>query len=489
MPSLQAHSIRFTTVLIGGIALGSCAAGPDYAPPHPQMAASFRATAGLPPSATPQADFALWWHAFGDPMLDKVVNQALAENLDLAQAVARVRQARAAAGAARAALLPSGEFNASAATAHRSTETPTGHIDQALGVNRDGNLYNADAGASWEADVFGGLRRGQQAALADYQAADAGAAAARVAIVAEAADTYILLRTLEARLTIAREQAETQRQLLSLVRLQYARGILAQADLRETESACASVEAQVPALEAALESATNALEVVMGVTPGSWHAALAAPSTIPAPPGIASAGGPANLLRRRPDIIVAERKLAAANARIGVAIAEYYPHFSISALLGFSSTSAASLFGSGAAQAQAIAGVRWRLFDFGRVDSEVAGARGRYAEALAAYRQTVLQATADVENAFTSLAKSQAQARLLQSSEGSLALRLKSLRIAQAHGAVSRVDVLQSSGQLLEARDARVTAQSDAARAAISSFRALGGGWQDPEQRIGDEEG
>lgn len=478
MPNLQARPIRFTTMFAAGIVLGGCAVGPDYAPPHPQMAASFRATASLPPAAAPAADLASWWRAFDDPMLDKVVNQALAENLDLAQAVARVRQARAAAGIARAALLPSGEFNASAATAHQSVETPTGRIQQALGVNRDGNLYDADAGASWEADVFGGLRRGQQAALADYQAADAGAAAARVAVVAEAADTYILLRTLQARLAIAREQAETQRQLLGLARLQYARGILAKVGLHEAESACTTVEAQVPTLESALESATNALEVLMGVTPGSWHAPLAAPSPIPAPPAIASADGPASLLRRRPDIIVAERRLAAANARIGTALAEYYPHFSISALLGFSSTSAASMFGSGAAQAQAIAGVRWRLFDFGRVDSEVAAARGRHAEALAAYRQTVLQATADVENAFTSLAKSQAQTQLLQSSEDSLDRRRQSVRTAQARGVVSRVDVLQSTGRLLQARDARVSAQSDAVRAAIASFRALGGGWQ-----------
>ncbi len=278
---------------------------------------------------------------------------------------------------------------------------------------------------SWEVDIFGGLRRDRQAALADYQAADAGSAAARVEVVAEAANTYILVRTLQARLAVAREQLATQEHLLSLVRQQFSRGVVAEAGLDQAESACSTVSAQVPVLESALETAANALEVLMGAAPGSWHAALAAPSPIPAPPAIADAEGPPSLLRRRPDIIVAERRLAAANARIGAAIAEYYPHFSISALLGFSSASAASLFGSGAAQAQAIAGVRWRLFDFGRVDSEVATARGRYAEALAAYRLSVLQATSDVENAFTSLAKNEERARHLESSEGSLDRELR----------------------------------------------------------------
>ncbi|MDE8651000.1 efflux transporter outer membrane subunit [Novosphingobium album (ex Liu et al. 2023)] len=478
MPCVLARTVRFSATLALALALSGCMVGPDYQPPDPQMAAGFRAGSGLAPASGPQIDLTSWWRGFGDPMLDKVVDQALAENLDLAQAVARVRQARAAVAIARAALLPSGALNGSAATAHQSVETPIGQIQNALGVDRDGNLYDLGAGASWDADIFGGLRRGQQAALADYQAADAGAAAARVAVVAEAADTYIQLRTLQARLAIVREQAGTQRQLLDLARLQYARGLLAEADLREAQSTCARIEAQVPPLESALETATNTLEVLMGAVPGSWHGALAAPSAIPAPPAIASAEGPASLLRRRPDIIIAERRLAAANARIGTAIAEYYPHFSLSALLGFSSTSAASLLGSGGAQAQAIAGVRWRLFDFGRVDAEVAAARGHYGEALAAYRLAVLQATADVENAFTSLAKSQAQAQLLRASEDSFGRRWQIVRTAEARGVVSRVEVLQSTGRLLQARDARVTAQSDAARAAVLSFRALGGGWQ-----------
>ena len=216
----------------------------------------------------------------------------------------------------------------------------------------------------------------------------------------------------------------------------------------------------------------------MGVEPGSWRAALAAPSAIPTPPGISTADGPASLLRRRPDIIVAERRLAASNARIGQALADYYPHFSLSALMGFSSTSAASLFTSGAAEAQAIAGVRWRLFDFGRVGSEVAAARGRQVEALAAYRLTVLHATEDVENTFAALAKGQKRARLLTSAEESLEYAYQASLAAHAHGAASVIDNLDVDQRLLSAREARIIAQSETARAAVASFRALGGGWQ-----------
>lgn len=466
---------RLAALLAATASLAGCAVGPDYVRPRAELPASFRNA----PSTAPEADLATWWRGFGDALLDRIVEQTLAENLDLAQALARVEQARAATGIARAALLPSGQLSASSAVAHQSAETPLGQIQQAFGAGRNGELHEADIGASWELDLFGGLRRGREAALADYQAADAGAAAARVAVVAEAADTYVLIRALQARLAVAREAADARRRLLGLAQLQFSRGLIAEAQLHQAESAASATEAQVPQLESALEQATNALEVLMGAPSGSWHARLAAPAEVPAAPAIATAEGPASLLRRRPDVIVAERRLAAANARIGTAIAEYYPHFSLSALFGFASTSSASLLGSGAAQAQGVAGVRWRLFDFGRVDAEVAAARGRYAEALAAYRLALLQATADVENAFTDLAKRQEQARLQASGEESLEHARQSALRAHAEGAVSMVEVLDADLRLLRARDDRIAAQSDTARAAVASFRALGGGWRE----------
>jgi NodT family efflux transporter outer membrane factor (OMF) lipoprotein len=478
MASRRTRKIQFAAVL-AALSMTGCAVGPKYAAPDPGVPPNFRNAAALGADREQDAvDLASWWRGFGDPVLDKVIDQALSENLDLAQAVARVQQARASAGVARAALLPSGELSSSAAAAHQSVQTPDGRIEQALGVDRNGDLYAADVGASWDVDLFGGLRRGHEASVADYQAADAAAAAARVSIAAEAADAYILVRTLQARLAVARAQADAQAQTVKLVRLKFSRGVAAEAQAREAESALSAAQSQIPALEAALETATNGLEVLMGVRPGAWRTALAAPSPIPTPPAISTADGPASLLRRRPDIIVAERRLAAANARIGEAVAEYYPHFSLSALMGFSTTSAASLASPGAAETQAIAGVRWRLFDFGRVGSEVAAAKGRHAEALTAYRLTVLQATEDVENAFAALAKGREQALLLASAEQSLERAYQASLAAHANGAASVIDNLDVDQRLLSAQEARIIAQSETARAAVASFRALGGGWQ-----------
>jgi len=326
--------------------------------------------------------------------------------------------------------------------------------------------------------VFGGLRRGREAAGAEYEASEAGAIATRLAVAAQTADVYVTIRGLQTRIAIARQQAATRRELLSTVTLQFEKGIAAELQMRQAEGSLAQVEAQIPVLESGLDVAMNALDVLLGVQPGTYRAELSVAALIPAAPGFAEIGTPAEMIRRRPDLIVAERRVAAASARIGVAISEYYPKFSLGGLLG-SATAIASgnLFTGGASQALGILGLRWRLFDFGRIDAEIAAARGREAEALAAYRLAVLRATEDVENAFSALVKREAQVGILTRGESSFARARENSAAAYKGGVVSLIEVLDADGNLLQARDAKAQAQAQAARAAIASFRALGGGW------------
>jgi outer membrane protein TolC len=183
------------------------------------------------------------------------------------------------------------------------------------------------------------------------------------------------------------------------------------------------------------------------------------------------------LLRRRPDIIAAERQLAASNALIGAAISEYYPKFSLAGLVGSATTSSTGLFASAATEGTAAVGLRWRLFDFGRVDAEIKAARGRNAEALAAYRLTVLRASEDVENAFSALVKREAQEQSLTAGVDALSRARDASLAAYKGGAVSLIEVLDADTRLLDTRDARAQVQTEAVRAAIASFRALGGGW------------
>ncbi|WP_341318409.1 TolC family protein [Paraburkholderia sp. IMGN_8] len=470
-------------LIIASLSAG-CAVGPDYVRPDVPMPERFQGQGAVDQRhATATADLVTWWTGFGDPQLTRFVALALEQNLDLVQASARVAQARAGLGAANAALLPSGNVSGQAARVYQSVETPLGRVlNSTPGFDRYGNDYEANLGASWELDVFGGLRRGRDAALAEYQTSEAGAAATRLAVAAQTADIYISIRGLQARLMVARRQVQTQQDLLSTINLLYGKGLAAELQVRQAEGALAQVRASVPVLETGLDAAMNALDVMLGAQPGTHRAELFEAGDIPAAPQIGATGSPGELLRRRPDLIVAERRLAASNARIGVAIAEYYPKLSLSGLIG-SATSVASgdLFSSGASQAAGVLGLRWRLFDFGRINAQISEARGREAEMLAAYRLAALHATEDVENAFSALVKREEQAAVLAQGVDSLGRARGASFAAYQKGVVSLIEVLQADENLLRASDERAQAQTESARAAVAAFKALGGGWQPGE--------
>jgi NodT family efflux transporter outer membrane factor (OMF) lipoprotein len=476
---MLAHT-RSLVLLLTVFALTGCSVGPHYKPPQISLSSRFLGQEGVERRDVPSdPDLQVWWASFDDPMLTRFVSLALEQNLDITQAAARVAQSRAALRFAGSALLPSGEVAAQGAKAYQSLQTPLGQVLATTpDFDRTGSSYEANLGARWEIDVFGGLRGQREAARAEYAASAAGAVATRLAVAAQTADVYITIRGLQARLALARQQAETRRQLLALVRLQYEKGIAAELQVNQAEGALAQVEAQIPLLEAGLDVAMNALDVLLGVQPGTYRAELSAPTPVPVALNLAETGTPAEMLRRRPDLIVAERHLAAANARIGVAISEYYPKFSLGALLGSATTiSSGNLFTSAATQASGVLGLRWRLFDFGRVDAQIAAARGQEAEALAAYRLAVLRATEDVENALSALVKREAQVGILTRGEASVARARENADAAYRGGVVSLIEVLDADSNLLQMRDAKAQAQTEAARAAIASFRALGGGW------------
>ncbi|HJW46731.1 MAG TPA: efflux transporter outer membrane subunit, partial [Lysobacter sp.] len=327
---------RPAALLLSVSLLAGCAVGPDYRSPDIALSSRFLGQDGVAQrEIRSKADLQAWWSGFDDPLLTRFITLALEQNLDIAQAAARVTQARASLRLADAALLPSANVSAQGGRAYQSVETPLGQVlDATPDFDRSGSYYETNVGASWEVDVFGGLRRSREAARAEYQASEAGAVATQLAVAAQTADVYVTMRGLQARIAIAREQAQTRRQLLSTVKLQYEKEIAAELQVRQAEGSLAQVEAQVPVLEAGLDAAMNALDVLLGAQPGTYRAELSTAGSILIAPGLAETGTPAEMIRRRPDLLVAERRLAAANARIGMAISEYYPKFSLGALLG-----------------------------------------------------------------------------------------------------------------------------------------------------------
>lgn len=477
-------SCRPLALLLSASFVAGCAVGPDYRKPDLALPDHYIGQTQLENrSAISNTDLATWWNGFGDPQLSRFVLLALEQNLDMAQASARIAQARSGLGMAQAALLPSGNVSVQATKNHQSLETPIGQLLNAVpGYDRDGSLYEANLSAGWELDVFGGLRRGQEAALAEYQAAKAGGIATRLAVAAQTADLYITIRGLQTRLDIARRQLETQQQLLSKVNMLYSKGLAPRLQVQQAEGAVAQVKATIPALEAGLDVSMNALDVMLGVSPGTHRAELGKIGPIPAAPQVSSIGSPADLLRRRPDLIVAERRLAAANAKIGAAVSEYYPKLALSVLLGSATAIAGgNLFSAGANQAAGVLGLRWRLFDFGRINAQIDLAKGQEAEALAAYRQAALRATEDVENAISALVKREEQTRALLQGEQSLTQARDSSFAAYQKGVVSLIEVLHADENQLRTSDAKAQAQTESARAAVAAFKALGGGWEESD--------
>ena len=460
-------SVMFSAVL------SACAVGPDYNAPKTSLVAFHNQ---LP--AADKVSIDEWWLGFNDAMLSEVVKRALDQNLDLAASIARVEQARAAAAGAGAALLPSATLNASASYERQSLRSASGAgASQLPGFSRGIHDYSVGPSASWEIDLFGGLRRASGAAQADAQAAEADHVGTRVIVAADAADAYLQIRGYQARLSVARQQIADDEHLLKLVRDRYTAGSATGREIAQADALLKQARASVPPLVIGLEQQLNRLDVLMGAQPGTYAQQLGQVREIPSIPAVPGNSEPTEMLRRRPDIIAAERRLAASSERIGVAVSEYYPKFSLSAAMGFDSLTPGHLFGGDAATRSAGLGLRWRLFDFGRVDAEVAQAKGRNAEALAVYRQSVLRAAEDVEDSLTVLVQTQLRASQVQEQVDALVKARDLSEQAYRSGSITLTDVLNADSQLLSARDELDSSRANAARAAVGVYRALGGGW------------
>ena len=485
----QASSLTTTaslTILLLNMFLQGCSVGPKYKAPPPPAAelAPFHNKLEVPNSRdTPAPSLDEWWNGFNDPMLVTIVQRALSQNLDLAASLERVNQSRAVAAGARAGLFPAGELDASANSEHQSLEGNLGTISRDVpNFRRNIHEFTVGPAASWEFDLAGGIRHNAAAARDEVQAAEANRIGTRIIIAADAADAYLQVRGYQARIAIAKSQIETDEHLLRLVQNRYEAGAATKREIEQSRALLQQARSTLPPLRLALEKQLNRLDILMGAQPGTYANELDTVTPVPSIPSIADQG-PTDVLRRRPDIIAAERRLAASNERIGVALAEYYPKISLAGVLGFDSLNSGSLFTSGGFQPAAVAGLRWRLFDFGRVNAEVKQTRGINAEALVDYRQAVLKAAEDVENALASLSETEAYSVEVQAEVRSLT-RVRDLsQEAYRAGSITLTDVLDADRQLLTAQDQLAANRADAARSAVGVFRSFGGGWQPPKWR------
>ncbi|AGH51676.1 MULTISPECIES: efflux transporter outer membrane subunit [Sphingomonadales] len=461
---------RSLAALIGLALLGGCAAGTEYRRPALPLPAAFHnAPLIVEPGGRP------WWRDFADPMLDDLVARGLKGGFDVEAAMARVDQARAAAGSARAARMPSGSLDGSAVRTRQSLRAGLGQIaDYVPDFDRTQDSFELVGGASWELDLAGGLKRGREAAVAELEAAVADSQAVRLTVAAEIGDAYILLRSAQRRRSIAVDQAAAAQKLENIVRARFVHGAAARFELDQSRASTAAISAGIAEFDQAAQAQLARLAVLAGGLPDSVVQALERPEPVPVA-GFAAMGLPADLMRRRPDLVAAERRVAAGHARLGVALAEYYPKFTLSGLLGFQGNDAGRLISGPASVVQGGLGLRWRLFDFGRVDAEVARAKGAEREAIAQFRNAALRAAEDVERAVVAWRTAREREAVHAEEVRAATAACDALDRAYRAGHVSLAELVEAQRRVLQAADALALAQGDAARATVAGWRAFGG--------------
>lgn len=459
--------------------LAGCAAvGPNYVPPRTTVAPAWNAPlqGGLTVSTGPQS-LAAWWTTLNDPSLSRLIDRAAAGNLDLTRAAARVREARARRGLSEAGFYPTLDASGSASRSRGSAD---------LGPTATTDLFSAGLDASWEVDLFGGKRRSVEAAEADLQAAGEDLRDTLVSLMAEVGLNYADLRTGQARLSVTETTLETLEETLRLTEWRARAGLGDELAVEQARYNLQSARSQIPTLRTAIAAAENRLAVLLGEAPGAVHAELAKPEPLPSLPTAVAIGVPADLLRQRPDVRRAERRLAAQTARIGVATAELYPKLTLSGSIGLQALALRGLFDSGNTTSSGSSLLGWRVFDAGAIRQNIEIQSALQEQSLLAYESAVLGALEEAENAIVAYAQEQRRRQALAEAARSARAAAELAGMKYRAGLVDFTTVLDAERSLLGFRDQ--LAQSDGAVVAnlVRLYKALGGGWTAPRPGEGN---
>jgi multidrug efflux system outer membrane protein len=453
---------------LASLLVAGCAVQPDYQRPETDLPQAWQEAAPRPASGEP------WWRVYGDPTLDQLIEEALAQNTDVLVAVARVDEARALLGEARSALRPEVGGNASAGRLRSSAATGT----LPPGAPRERDNYRATLDVSYEIDVFGRLRAVSDAARAELAASEAVREAVRLALTARVASSYYGLTALDAQVELTRRALQLREDSLALQRRRSEAGLISDFDLRQLEAETATVRAQLPPLQRDRELAEAALAALLGRAPRAvlqdavarTPLAADAPSAVVVPPGL-----PSELLLRRPDIVEAEQRLIAANARVAVARSAYFPSIRLTGLLGSESAELDNLFSGPAGIWSFAAALAQPIYAGGRLQAQRDAAAARERAALAQYQGAVRDAFREVRQALSAQLRARESFEAQAARVAALAETLRLARLRYTSGVSSQLDVLDAERGLLAAQTARVEALRAQRSAVADLYRALGG--------------
>jgi NodT family efflux transporter outer membrane factor (OMF) lipoprotein len=464
------------------LALASCTVGPDYAgppnvAPNAARSSAFRRVGLTPVAPTPPV--ARWWTELDDPMLGTLIETALSNGTTVRAAQARLRRARAVVSENRAGLFPQG--SASGLALH--SRLPTGGLLGRQGGSSSAtklDLYNVGFDATWELDLFGGTRRGIEGARARAEAEEAALADAQVQPAAEVTQAYVSLRATQRREELYGQTAEIEQGVLRLMAQRRSLGSASQTDVERLTTQLNQTLADATQVRAEADLYLDQIATLVGLEPGQLDEQLARPAPIPLPPATVPVGDPAALLRRRPDIRQAERQLAASNAQIGQAVAQYFPSVSLLGAIGFAGTDASRLFSSSSLAYLGGPSISWNFLGFGRTGARVDQAKAGRDEAIEQYRQVVLGALRDAETSLSRFGHQRENLLRLSSAEAAAGRAAALTRERQQAGTASLADVLDTERQRVQTEQGVVQARAALTNSFIALQKALGLGWDAP---------
>jgi NodT family efflux transporter outer membrane factor (OMF) lipoprotein len=467
------------TMTIGGCAM----VGPDYIAPEAPVSDGWIEKDREQVSADPAVDLSRWWDVFEDPVLDRLIEMAYAQNLPLQVAGVRVLEAQARRGLSISGLFPQMQQVAGGYARSKISRHAANQGNSAL--DRSFDNWQTGFDAAWEVDLWGKFRRGIEAADAELIGSVANYDDVLVSLIGEIASTYIGIRSFEEQLRVARHNVKIQSRSYEITDVKYRNGTVTELDAVQARSQLRETESKIPRLEAGVRQNQNTLCVLLGIPPRDLEDILGAgESGIPVAPGEIAVGIPAELLRRRPDVQRAEREVAAQSAQIGIALTDLYPSFQLIGSIGFQAEDIGDLFTGKSFTAFGGPTVRWNILNYGQIRNNVRVQDARYQQLLIRYEDVVLRAQQEVEDAIAGFLGAKAELVSLRSAEAAAERSVEIANIQYREGEVEYNTVFNVQQLLLRQQGSRVVIEASTALNLVALYKALGGGW---ELRAGDD--
>jgi len=475
---MRRNTIRLSLALLTATLLfsGCAAVGPDFVKPEAPMSQQWTENKTAESVVkTESADYSSWWKGFNDPVLDRLIETAYQENLDLRGAGLRILEARAVLGITVGQQLPQSQEVNGTAAAINSSKNVANPVP-----NRYFSDYQLGFDAAWELDFWGRFRRGVESAEANLNASVADYDSALVTLTAEVARAYVSIRTFDERIRLAEENVKLQQRSLEIADVRFRHGIVTELDVTQAKTLLLNTKALIPLLQMGKHQAENSLAILLGMPPSKIRPLLGEEEnvSIPSAPSEVAVGIPADLLRRRPDIRFAELEAAAQCARIGIAKADLFPAISLVGAIGYGSEDISDLFASEAFSGYIGPGISWKILNYGRIKNNVRVQDARFEQALVNYGNAVLKAYQEVEDALVGFVRVGEQAGYLAGGVSASKRSVELSMVQYADGVIDYNRVITVQNSLVTQQDSWVTAKGKDILYLIALYKALGGGWQ-----------